>query len=112
MDRPGVPPLALIQKIHTHLAPSDLLNPLFLVFFAATFDPGSGSYTPIANSIQFTASSVFSASQSIPAGATNPFSILSMSGVASLNLPSASNGVLYFPDPGLVRIVAGMSSLN
>jgi K319L-like, PKD domain len=111
MNRPGLPALALVQPIHTLLSASQLAAPLFLVFFAATFDAGSGVYTPIANSIQFTSNSVFSASNSAPPGAQNPFSILSMSGVPTLNIPSASNGVLYFPNPSYARVVAGMSTI-
>jgi hypothetical protein len=36
---------------------------------------------------------------------------LSMSGVPNLNIPSASNGVLYFPNPAYARVVCGMSSI-
>jgi hypothetical protein len=111
MDRPSVPALAEIKSIHSLLSVSQLNNPLFLVFFAATYDSGSGVYTSLANSIQFSASSVFSASNSAPPGAGNPFSILSMSGVPGLNIPAASNGVLYFPNPAYARVVAGMSSI-
>ena len=111
MDRPGVPALAEVLPIAPLLSPSQAANPLFLAFFAATYDSGSGVYTPLANSIQFTANSVFSASNSAPAGAQNPFSILSMSGVPSLNIPAASNGVLYFPNPSYARVVAGMSTI-
>ena len=111
MDRPGVPALAEIMRLDTLLSASQLGAPLFLAFFAATFDSGSGVYTPLSNSIQFTANSVFSASNSAPPGAQNPFSILSMSGVASLNIPAASNGVLYFPNPAYARVVAGMSTI-
>ncbi len=42
--------------------------------FAATFNPGTQIYTPLANSIPFSAGSVFSASKSAPPGALNPFS--------------------------------------
>jgi hypothetical protein len=111
MDRPGVPALAEVLRIDSLLSPSQAGNPLFLAFFAATYDSGSGIYTPLANSIQFTANSVFTASNSAPAGAQNPFSILSMSGVPSLNIPAASNGVLYFPNPAYARVVAGMSTI-
>jgi hypothetical protein len=34
-----------------------------------------------------------------------------MSGVPSLNIPAASNGVIYLPDPGYARIVVGMSTI-
>jgi hypothetical protein len=111
MDRPNVPALAEVKVIHTLLSASQLNNPLFLAFFAATYDPGSGVYTRLANSIQFSANSVFTASNSAPPGAQNPFSILSMSGVPSLNIPAASNGVLYLPNPGYTRIVVGMSAI-
>jgi hypothetical protein len=111
MDRPSVPALAEVMRLDTLLSASQLSNPLFLAFFAATRDSGTGIYTPLANSIQFTANSVFSASNSAPPGAKNPFSILSMSGVPSLNIPAASNGVLYFPDPSYARVVCGMSSI-
>jgi K319L-like, PKD domain len=111
MDRPNLPALADVELIHSLLSPSQLNNPLFLVFFAATYDPGSGVYTRLANSIQFSANSVFTASNSAPPGAQNPFSILSMSGVPNLNIPPASNGVLYFPNPAYARVVAGMSSI-
>ena len=112
MDRPGVPALAEVIEIDTFLTPSQKTNPLFLAFFAATYNSGSGVYTPIANSIQFSANTVFTASNSAPAGAQNPFNILSMSGVANLNIPAAANGVLYFPNPSYARVVAGMSTIS
>lgn len=111
MDRPTVPALAEVVRIDSLLSASALNNPLFLAFFAATFNSGTGIYTPLANSIQFTANSVFSASNSAPPGAGSPFSILSLSGVPGLNIPAASNGVLYFPNPAYARVVAGMSSI-
>jgi hypothetical protein len=61
MDRPSLPALSLIKSIHPFLTGAQLNNPLFLAFFAATYDRGSGVYTPLANSIQFSGSSVFSA---------------------------------------------------
>jgi hypothetical protein len=112
MGDPMVPPLAVVQPIDTLLQESTLNSPLFLAFFAATYDSGTNVYTPIPNSIQFTANSVFSASASSPPGANNPFSILSLSGVPSLNIPAASSGVLFFPNPSYVRIVAGMSMIS
>jgi hypothetical protein len=111
MDRPSVPALAEVLQIDTLLSSTQKNNPFFLAFFAATYDSGSGVYTPLANSIQFSANTVFSASNSAPAGAQNPFSVLSMSGVPSLNIPAASNGVLYFPNPSYARVVAGMATI-
>jgi len=112
MGLPTVPALAEIVQIDTLLSHTQLESPIFLAFFAATFNAGTGVYTPIANSVQFTANSVFSASNSCPPGVLSPFNILSMTGVSNLNIPSASNGVLYIPAPGYARIVCGMSTIN
>jgi hypothetical protein len=121
MGRPGVPPLVEVVRIDTFLTLKQRSEPLYLAFFAATYTPGPvnpdtgetgvGVYTPIANSIQFDADSVFTASDSAPPGAGTPVSILSLSGSVGLNIPSASNGVLYFPDMSYVRVVAGMSDV-
>jgi hypothetical protein len=111
MDRPSVPALAEVIRLDTLFTAVQLAAPLFLVFYAATFDPGSGVYTAIPNSIQFASNTVFSASASAPPNSLTPYSILSMSGNAALNIPAATNGVLYFPNPRYARVVAGMSTI-
>lgn len=112
MDRPSVPALAEVKQIDTFLTSGVLNAPLFLAFFAATYNAGTGIYTPIANSIQFAANTVFSASTSAPPGAINPYSILSMSGNTALGIPAATNGILYFPNPKYARVVAGQSTIS
>jgi hypothetical protein len=111
MDRPSVPALAKVIRLDTLFSPTQLATALSLVFYAATYDAGSGVYTAIPNSIQFAANTVFSASSATPPGTLNPYSILSMSGNPSLNIPAATNGVIYLPNPGYARIVAGMSTI-
>jgi hypothetical protein len=111
MDRASVPALAEVIRLDTLFSPSQLAAPLSLVFYAATHDTGSGVYTAIPNSIQFAANTVFSASNSTPPGTLTPYSILSMSGNPTLNIPAATNGVIYLPNPTYARIVAGMSTI-
>lgn len=111
MDRATIPPLAKVIRLDTLLTAPQLSSALSLVFYAATYNAGTGVYTAIPNSIQFASNTVFSASNSAPPGSSTPYSILSMSGNPSLNIPAATNGVLYLPNPQYARVVVGQSTI-
>jgi hypothetical protein len=111
MDRTAIPALAKVIRLDTLFTGTQLSAALSLVFYAATYDAGTGVYTAIPNSIQFAANTVFSASTSAPPGSSTPYSILSMSGNPALNIPAATNGVIYMPNPKYARIVVGQSTI-
>jgi hypothetical protein len=111
MDRATIPPLAKVIRLDTLFTATQLSAALTLVFYAATYNAGTGVYTAIPNSIQFANNTVFSASTSAPPGSSTPYSILSMSGNPALNIPAATNGVIYFPNPRYARVVVGEATI-
>lgn len=108
----STPPFAAVNQIDSLLSQSLLSNPLSLIFYSATFDSGSGVYTPIDNSISFSPSGIYSASNVLPSGINSICSILSLAGNDSLGIPSAINGVLFFPNPSITRVVAALTAIS